>query len=146
MLSKSVLVTFGALVALAFLLLVAMAFIAPRSLEWNSVVAFVGYFLFSMSSFRLLRDRFSKQCVLVLLLASMLTVQAYTVYLYFVEPPVSMPILLVYSLAIVSAFFLQQTRTLMKFVPMLVSIVFLCFMFLSGWASWTEYIRAGIRA
>lgn len=111
--------------------------------EFNALFTFLGYFAYTLIAIRILKDRLSLRCILTLLLASLLLMQAYSIYLYFVRSVAFLPIQFVYCLGILSAAAFYKFQSVYRFLPVTLSLAFVMFMFFSGWGYWFHFANFG---
>lgn len=73
----------------------------------------------------------------------MLLLQSYTVYLYIFESASSLPIIIIYSLGIISGFLFLKMKKSHFLLFLSLNFIFLIFMFFQGWEYWQNKINFG---
>jgi len=116
---------------------------ALGKIEYNAIFTFLGYFAYTLITIRILKDRLSFSRILFLLFTSLFLMQAYTIYLVAVGKTVPLPMLFVYSFGILSAAFFYKFRSILRFLPVTLGLVFVMFMFFAGWDYWIYYNNFG---
>lgn len=133
---------FFALLPTTFLLLILVAAVTD-TIQSNSLLVFVGYFFVTLFSIKIFKNKWSAETVLAVLFVSMLLIQSYTIYLYFVEPAGSLPIMFIYSLGIISAYLYLKLKPPVNIFPVFLSSLILTFMFFQGWEYWQNKVNFG---
>ena len=137
-LTKSFLLT----IFLSFLMLVLIAKITDR-IQTNSLIAFFGYFCLTLFIAKIFERKIPLNSILIILLTSVLLVQFYTIYLCFVENIFSLPIIIIYCLGIISAFFYTKLKPPVNILPFSLSCLMIVFMFFQGWDYWIHLTTFG---
>ena len=137
-----IVLTFLAVSITTFLMLVLNAFLTD-SIQTNSVFAFIGYFFVTLYFAKISKDRLSALSILVVVLTSMLLMQSYTIYLYFVESITFSPLLPIYFMAIVSAHLYSKLSWPNRILPFFLCSLVVGFMFFEGWDLWIHRANFG---
>jgi peroxiredoxin len=128
------------LVSLVLLLLI--PFITDR-IQYNTVFSFIGYFFLTLFSIKIFGKKLSTVAIVVIIFTTILVLQSFTIYTWFVWDTAGLPAVAAHCLAVISAYFLFQWKSPQKFLPVFLSICFVVFMFFQGWDYWIYRINHG---
>lgn len=104
--------------------------------EYNSLFQFTGYFFLTLFAIRAFKEELSESSIVGIVFGTMFLMQAYTIYLLFVESIFSLPFILLYCLGIGSAFLYNRLKRPTNLLPLTFSYLLVGFMFFQGWDYW----------
>ena len=113
--------------------------IVTDSNEYNSLFVFIGYFYLTLFAIKIFKEKLSVISIVVIVFGTMFLMQSYTIYLYSLGQISSAPIILIYCLGIISAFFYAKFKQPINLLPFILSGCFIVFMFFQGWSFWIHY-------
>lgn len=140
--SKTIIKIFTITLVIQFLILVLIGALTD-SIESNAILAFIFYFYFTLLCLQILKTKLSAVTIFLINLGAIILLQSYTIYLYLLGQYTYAPILLIYFLGVISAYFYAQSKKSTKLLPFILSSCFLVFMVFQGWEPWRHYRNFG---
>jgi len=128
------------LVSLVMLLLIPFI---TSNIQSNTVLSCTGYFFLTLSSIKFFSKKLSASSIIRIIFATMIVLQSFTVYTWFVWDAYGVPVVAGNCFAVISAFLLHKWKSPQKFLPVFLSICFVVFMFFQGWDYWIYRINHG---
>jgi thiol-disulfide isomerase/thioredoxin len=139
---KTIAKAFFVVFLISFLMLLLVAGVTD-TIQPNSLLAFFGYLCLTLFTIKFFEKKLSATSAVIILFTSMFLMQSYTIYLYFVESLWSLPIILIYCLGIISAFFYLKLKRPVNILPFSLSFLMVILMFFQGWDYWIHKINFG---
>lgn len=127
---------------ISFLMLIWVPFVTAN-IKYNTFITFIEYFCLSLFVIKQYEKKLSGLVIVILLIASILLLQFYTIYIYFVESIFSVPVLIFHCLGVISAFSYLKLRAPINVLTFCFSFLLMVFMFLQGWDYWIHMTNYG---
>jgi thiol-disulfide isomerase/thioredoxin len=128
------------LVSLVMLLLI--PFLTSK-IQYNTVLSCTGYFFLTLGSIKFFDKKLSAGSITRIIFATIIVLQSFTVYTWFVWDAYGLPVVAGYCFAVISAFLYNEWKFPQNIVPALLSTCFVVFMFLQGWDCWVHKMNYG---
>lgn len=126
----------------SFAVLFSMAWMSRGSIYYNSLYGFIAYFCFTFFILNYFKGQFSSKSIVVVIIGTLLLLKSVTIYLYFVESPLSLPLLFIHLIGIISGFLWYRSKSPLKLVPAALSFALVLYMFFKGWDDWISFVQA----
>jgi thiol-disulfide isomerase/thioredoxin len=139
---KTIIKTFFIILLASVSLLLAVAFFTEKIYD-NTLLSFIGYFYLSCFCFKYFSKKLSLNAILVIIFATILLLQAFTIYTWFVWEAFGLPVVVADCFAVISAYFYVKNKSPKNLVLFLLSSCFVVFMYFQGWEVWIHKINYG---
>jgi thiol-disulfide isomerase/thioredoxin len=139
---KTVIKTFFIILLVSVLILSLIPFISNK-IYYITLFSFIGYFYLTLFFFKVFSKKLSTISIVVIIFATMLLLQSYTIYTWFVQDTYGMPAVVAHCLSVISAYSYFKHKPPKNIVLFSLSSCFVIFMFLQGWDYWLHRINYG---
>jgi thiol-disulfide isomerase/thioredoxin len=114
-----------------------------RKIYYITLFSFIGYFYLTLFSFKVFGKKLPAISIAAIIFATMLLLQSFTIYTWFVWDGYGMPVVAAYCLAVISAYFYFKNKPPKNLIFFTLSACFVVFMFFQGWNYWLHRINYG---
>ena len=139
---KTIIKAFLIILLVSVLMGLSIPFISNK-IYYNTVFSFIGYFYLTLFFFKVFNKKLSAMSVVVIIFATMLLLQSFTIYTWFVWDGYGIPAVVACCLAVISAYFYFKNKPPKNILPFALSSCFVVFMFFQGWDYWLHRINYG---
>lgn len=131
------------IILLASLLMLTLITLVSNKIYNNTLLSFIGYFYLTLLSFKVFNKKLSPKYIAAIIFATMLLMQSYIIYTWFVQDTYGMPAAAACYLSVASAYFYHKNKPPKNIIPFVLSSCFVVFMFFQGWDYWIHRINYG---
>lgn len=110
---------------------------------YNNLFSFIGYFCLTLFFIKVFDKKISAISIVAITFATMLLLQSFTIYTWFVWDTWGLPLIVAHWLAVISAYFFFQWKLPQNIIPVVLSSCFVVFMFFQDWDYWIHRINFG---
>jgi thiol-disulfide isomerase/thioredoxin len=140
--SKTIIKTFFILL-FASLLMLLLATSFTSKIYYNTIFSFTGYFFFTLFSLKFFSKKLSAFTIMKIIFATILVLQSFTIYTWFVWDTYGLPVVFACCLSVVSAYSFFRSKPPQNLILLSLSVCFVAFMFFWGWDYWLHRINFG---
>ena len=123
-------------------MLLLIPFISNK-IDYNTLFSFIGYFYLTLFFFKVFNKKLSAISIIVIIFATMLLLQSFTIYTWFVWDAYGLPAVVAHCLGVMSAYFYFKGKPPKNILLFALSSCFVVFMFFQGWDYWLHKINHG---
>jgi thiol-disulfide isomerase/thioredoxin len=114
-----------------------------HKIYYITLFSFIGYFYLTSFFLRVFNKKLSETFIVLLIFTSILLLQAFTIYTWFVWDTYGLPAVMTHCLGVISAYFYYKSKTPKNTIIFTLSSCFVVFMFFQGWDYWLHKINFG---
>ncbi|CAN5702196.1 hypothetical protein BH24ACI1_BH24ACI1_16650 [soil metagenome] len=108
-----------------------------------TLFSFIGYFYLTLFFFKIFNKKLSAISIVMIIFATMLLLQSYTFYTWFVQEAYGLPAVVAHCLGVMSAYSYFKNKPPKNILLFSLSSCFVVFMFFQGWGYWIHRINHG---
>jgi thiol-disulfide isomerase/thioredoxin len=139
---KTKIKAFFLILLVSVLLLLLVSFLTDK-IQYNTAFSFTGYFFLTLISIKFFSKKLSAISVIWTIFATMLVLQSFTIYTWFIWDTFGLPVVAATCFAVISAFLLHKWKFPLNILPAFLSACFVVFMFFQGWDYWVHKMNYG---
>ena len=140
--NKTIIKTFFVILLVSVLLLLLIPFISNK-IYYITLFSFIGYFYLTLFSIKVFNKKVSARSVIVIIFATILLLQSFTIYTWFIWDAYGLPVIVAYCLGVISAYSYLKNKLPKNILVFSLSSCFVVFMFFQGWDYWLHKINYG---
>jgi thiol-disulfide isomerase/thioredoxin len=139
---KTIIKTFFIILFASVLMLVSVTFITNK-IYYNTIFSTTGYFFLTLFFFKVFNKKLSARSIVIIIFATMLVLQSFTIYTWFVWDTFGLPVVVANCFSVIAAYSYFKSKPPQNLILLSLTACFVVFMFFWGWDYWLHRIDFG---